>query len=517
MSVRYCEQCRGFHEENDLCPKYKEQLKQHPEWFNEMAQTMATTTVASPIVQRYGAAIKEHLVAYDGVDPERGTVASRSLRSVSQSNVNPNDSERNIRQQAGFSAEIKSTARANAERIINGEDDVRTTRTDDMSNQSDGKGGTIGGTNDQLYDVAEVDGNGVYIEGTGRQLKFVGNNAESCTRSLLQKDYDKYREHGVALEVPSDFYEKVKAKLEERAQKLRTQIEAAERKGDTNLALKHKEQLERVEKTKLRQSNVSSKEALKARINAGSSTAKDIAHYAHSAGLEAAEKGAIIGGGISIIRNVVLLKNGDIEAKVAVKNIAIDTTKAAAGGYFVGAAGATLKGLMLKSSSNAIRELSKTQFPSASVGLVYGITKSALTNFIKYKNGELSKKEMAKAFTKDAVKGSMVTCSMAMISFPPGAVGIAASVGVAMYLDAVCTNVLGEVFGEGLYEQILHASGHITATAQNAVELLEEFRRNARATEQHLCEAGTVLADIRAKRDSLERKKEKNRKMMEEL
>ena len=36
----YCEQCRNFHEENDLCPKYKEQLKQHPEWFNEMVQTV---------------------------------------------------------------------------------------------------------------------------------------------------------------------------------------------------------------------------------------------------------------------------------------------------------------------------------------------------------------------------------------------------------------------------------------------------------------------------------------------
>ena len=35
--IRYCEQCRDFHEENDLCPKYKEQLKQHPEWLGEVA------------------------------------------------------------------------------------------------------------------------------------------------------------------------------------------------------------------------------------------------------------------------------------------------------------------------------------------------------------------------------------------------------------------------------------------------------------------------------------------------
>lgn len=35
--MRYCEKCRDFHEENDLCPKYKEQLKQHPEWLGEAA------------------------------------------------------------------------------------------------------------------------------------------------------------------------------------------------------------------------------------------------------------------------------------------------------------------------------------------------------------------------------------------------------------------------------------------------------------------------------------------------
>ena len=237
--IRYCEQCRAFHEENDLCPKYKEQLKQHPEWFNEMMQTMVTSTISTSTVQRYGAAIKEHLVAYDGVDYERGTVASRSLKSVAQSKVNPNDSARNIKQQAGFSAEIKSVARANAERIINGDDTTRTIRTDDMTGQSDGHGGSIGGTNDQFYDLAEVDKNGVYIEGSGRQLKFVGNDAESCTKSLLQRDYDKYREHGVALEVPSDFYDEIIKDLDSRADKLKSQIDVAERKGDSNTASKY--------------------------------------------------------------------------------------------------------------------------------------------------------------------------------------------------------------------------------------------------------------------------------------
>ena len=476
---RYCEECRDFHEENDLCPKYKELLKQHPEWFNEMMQTMVTSTIGAPTVQRYGAAIKEHLVAYDGVDYERGTVASRSLKSVAQSKVNPNDSARNIKQQAGFSAEIKSAARANADRIINGDDTTRTTRTDDMSGQSDGRGGSIGGTNDQFYDVAEVDKNGVYVEGSGRQLKFVGNDAESCTKSLLQKDYDKYRKHEVALEVPSDFYDKIVKELDKRADHLKAQIEIAERKGNTELASKHKEQLERVEKTRnnLRKSNVTSKEAIEARKHPELSTAKDIARYAHQAGLEAAQKGALIGGGVSIVRNVIKLSNGDIKADVAVKNIVIDTAKGAVGGYVVGAGGAVLKGVMQNSTSSAVRSLSETQFPSATIGLVYGITKSAVTNFIKYKTGEITKKEMAKYFGKDAVKGALVTCSMAMIAFPEGAIGVAAAMGVAMYLDATCTNLLDEVFGEGAYEQILHACGYVASTANNIVDMLEVYQQ----------------------------------------
>lgn len=97
---KYCEQCRDFHEENDLCPKYKEKLKQHPEWFDEMVQTVASASVVSPTVQRYGSAIKEHLVAYGGIDNETGQQLTRSLKSISQQKTNPNYEYQNLKQQA---------------------------------------------------------------------------------------------------------------------------------------------------------------------------------------------------------------------------------------------------------------------------------------------------------------------------------------------------------------------------------------------------------------------------------
>ena len=35
--TKYCEKCRTFHDINDICPKYKMQLKKHPEWLAECA------------------------------------------------------------------------------------------------------------------------------------------------------------------------------------------------------------------------------------------------------------------------------------------------------------------------------------------------------------------------------------------------------------------------------------------------------------------------------------------------
>lgn len=94
----------------------------------------------SEVVQRYGAAVKEHAVAYSGVDRELGREFAKGLKGISESRLNPADKARNIKQQAGFSAEVKTIARENAEKIIAGDTRSRSTRTDDMYKQPDGKG-----------------------------------------------------------------------------------------------------------------------------------------------------------------------------------------------------------------------------------------------------------------------------------------------------------------------------------------------------------------------------------------
>jgi hypothetical protein len=66
------------------------------------------------IVQRYGSAVKEHLVAYSGTDNEAEKRLKKSLKSISGQKVNSEFKNQNIKQQAGFAAEVKHTARENA-------------------------------------------------------------------------------------------------------------------------------------------------------------------------------------------------------------------------------------------------------------------------------------------------------------------------------------------------------------------------------------------------------------------
>ena len=79
---------------------------------------VALEGAAEEVVQRYGSAVKEHFVAYSGVDNETGEQLKKGLKDIAKSKINPDYAKTNIKQQAGFAAENKYTARQNAERII---------------------------------------------------------------------------------------------------------------------------------------------------------------------------------------------------------------------------------------------------------------------------------------------------------------------------------------------------------------------------------------------------------------
>lgn len=443
-------------EENEKKKKQKE----------EDIQNQIIGNASYDTVQRYGSAAKEHYVAYSGVDNETGQTYSKSLKSISESKTHPDYKDQNIKQQSGYSAEVKATAKENAEKAIKGEK-TRTTRTDDMKTQSDGKGESVGGKNDQLYDLAEVDENGNYIEGSGRQLKFVGSNADECADKLLSKKYDKYRDADVEIEVASDHYDEVKNKLTEKSEKLSKQIEDAEKKGDTERANKLKKNKERVDKTNknLRKSKVSSEEAKFAREHPVLSTAVDTVKVANRAGLEAAGQSALIGGSISIIKNTVSLLKGDEEPEDALKNIAKDTGSAAASGYTISFFGSIVKGAMQNSKSDKLQVLSKTNVPTQIVTAVIDIGKT----MGRYFKGDISGIECLEQLGEG------------------GVTKIAGSLGFLVGQTAIPIPVVGGMIGSMVGYAIASASySELLTSLKEAKQAHEDRMRIERECQEHI-------------------------------
>lgn len=322
--------------------------------------------ITSEDVQKYGSAIKEHIVAYSGKDNELGKELVRGLKDVAKSKVNKDYEFQNIHQQAGFSAEIKEVANRNSENILK-DSGNRKIRTDDL-----------GSVNDQFFDHVELDSKGNVIKGSEAQMKFVGASEKDpmgigapdrALQKLQGKKYEKYLDADAKIEVPSDYYDKIIESANDQIEKLRKQLNNRLENGDVETAEVISGKIEKLEKIKknLDKSSVSSQEAVFARLHPKLSTAKSIAKLSNEAGIKGAQNAAVYGGGVSVISNTVQLIKGDIETSEAVFNVAKDTGSAAIRGYEVGFAGSAIKGFMQNSSKEYVRNLSKTNLPSTLV------------------------------------------------------------------------------------------------------------------------------------------------------
>lgn len=140
---------------------------------NESAINSSLAAVSNEVVDRYGSAVKEHVVAYSGVDNEINKELTKGLKDISQYKVDTNNEYSNLKQQSGFAAEVKYVARENAENIIN-KNGQRVVRTDDVEK-----------VNDELYDHFRYDKNKNIIDKS--QMKFVGKNPEEPYKSWRQK------------------------------------------------------------------------------------------------------------------------------------------------------------------------------------------------------------------------------------------------------------------------------------------------------------------------------------------
>ncbi|HIX80385.1 MAG TPA: hypothetical protein H9980_00200, partial [Candidatus Erysipelatoclostridium merdavium] len=201
-------------------------------------------------IQRYGDATKQHYVAYSGVDNETDTTLAKGLKQIAKEKINPDYKFQNVHQQAGFSAEVKDVARTNAEKIIDG-DKTRKIRTDDL-----------GRVNDPLYDTVSIDENGNIIDGTGNQMKFLGasekdptgaGDAARALNKLLSKKFEKYLEHDIKIDVPSDQYDKILQEANSKVEFLSKKLEFQKNTGNVEQVKKIQEKIDKLEKGELEQ------------------------------------------------------------------------------------------------------------------------------------------------------------------------------------------------------------------------------------------------------------------------
>lgn len=321
-----------------------------------MAEPGTLAAIAQDAISRYGSGVKEHLVAFGGVDNETGQHLKRSLEGISKSKVHPDFQKQNLKQQAGFAAETKEVARRRAEQAIAGKKPT-ITRTDDIP----------GHVNDQLFDIScKVDAAGNPVAGASAQMKFVGGTPKAAVHALMGERYDKYLNSGGKMLVPRDYYEGMQEELAKRATSLERQISRLKADGKPDKAATKQAQLKKCQKWQktLERSKLSNAEAMEARTNPRLSTAKDMARVAHRAGMEQAKMGAVVGGGLALARNFWAVCKGKKNVKTALKDVGCDTAEAAGTSYVAGAGGALIMGGLKNAEKGALRAISKTNLPA---------------------------------------------------------------------------------------------------------------------------------------------------------
>ena len=336
----------------------------------------------SEMLNQYSEAGKQFKVAYDGIDHETGQKLHQGLKSIAGSKVNPDYTNQNINQQAGYSAEVLDTAKQNAKNIKNGSSE-RASRTDDL-----------GRVNDTKADQVILDEFGNIKSGSEVQMKFL-KDSKTFVNKVKGKDYSAHYSDG-KYSVPADQYDSIKAGLKEELAKLEKQQLTPEKQEQLNY-------LKKVEKN-LKKSEVSKTEAIQARINPENVTIKEIARVSHEAGVNAAKIGAGVGGGISLISNTFAVIKGEKDVEEAITDTAIDSVKAGATSYATGFANTGLASVMKNSSKEIVRSLGKSNAPAYIIQTAITTVKS----LARLCNGEINMNEFFQEIGKN---GTMLMVS----------------------------------------------------------------------------------------------------------
>lgn len=416
---RYCEKCRDFHDVNEMCPVYKEQLRKHPEWLGEAAN------LASISGQYY-------LITSQALDK-----GANIINKITGSNLSYEGTHQFARDIQVFS-KLNSDSFRSSGQFANAQVAKET-----LENSTEGF---------KQYLRGRLNGTGQEVDWLRQQQGKLGN---IFTKSSLP-DGNTVGYDGITVN-------RFNGKVIERVT-----IKAAE--GQSGLYTNAKDVIEAIEKGRLNPTD---------KVFGINGIEDQLEKHFEKAINQARE-------------------SGNLELETTLKN-AKDNLKVVQSGTTADVADSTerLTNKILKGQASPVAtfdQVCSKMAQGAVIGAAVSLSVSSITNFIKYKNGELTKDEAFRNVGEESVKGAIIGAAMGGISIflPAGAIGFIAGMAIGIYINAVCTNFLDEVFGKGAYEQILHASGYIAGTAKNVADMLTEFGDNVNAIDTNLRKAEKI-------------------------
>ncbi|RLK51794.1 hypothetical protein BCL79_2937 [Stenotrophomonas rhizophila] len=424
------------------------------------------------VVQRYGNAGAEYIKGYTGKDALTGQKFALGLKTIAGYKVPAEHAAKVLASQAGYAAEVAATSRDNAEAIINGSP-VRTVRSDDHPSYK---------RNHNVVDRLQVL-DGQVVMGSEGQMKFVaGKNCDALLNKIAKPDGDFARYRGIKLELPSEQMASAEATCRTEAAKLRTNAEAVDALGKPDVAARLREHADNYDQlaANLKDSGLTSEDALFYRTHPRIATLRDMAHTSHRAGVEGAKGGAVIGAAISLATSAFLVATERQQMSAAMTNVAMDTVKAGAMGYASASAGSTLTSVMQQSGHQGLQTLSRTAAPA----MVVNVCITMGVSIKRYANGEIDGLEFMEEIGE---KGSGMLAAGMMAALGQIAIPIP-------LVGAAIGGMIGCTLSSMFYRESMLAGRNATL-AKEALDLAIELHEAAREEVQR---QRTALADFMA-------------------
>ena len=320
---------------------------------------------------------------YYGTDLGNGK-STTGLKDIHHWKVNKNYKQQNLKQHAGYAAEIIGTAKENIQAQKEGLD-YKVYRADDRPDKFP--------KNDQHVDKFITDANDNIIERI--QVKFVGKNGRQCFSKLASKSYDKYFEDGKvdSIEIPSDYYEEIKKLIPDKINGYTKQLNHLLETGNIEKAQKIQAKIDRCHliDQKLRKSTVSSEEAMLGTKHPTRYISKMFSDSrlpeTYKESIESTALSAGITAAISTVDNVSRVMDGEITPEEAF----VDTAAKVGTSGGISFISTTTSRAMLKSSHQLIKSLGHSGISAAAIA--FGV--ESFDSVVDYADGTISGKQLA--------------------------------------------------------------------------------------------------------------------------